>query len=130
MSPRVSDFMTPLVHRIEPRALLAEAKALMEEHGIRHLPVIDGEALVGILTMSDLYVLESMLSFDADRSTVGEAMSRDVFTVARDTPLGAVARGMAERQIGSAVVIEAEKPVGIFTATDGLRALAQILDTR
>lgn len=130
MSPRVSDFMTPVVHRVQPGALLAEAKALMEEHGIRHVPVLDGETLVGMLTMSDLYVLETMLSFDADRSTVGEAMSRDVFTVARDAPLGEVARGMAERHIGSAVVTEAGKPVGIFTATDGLRALAQILDTR
>jgi acetoin utilization protein AcuB len=130
MEPIINDYMTPLLHRLEPRATLTEAKALMAEHGIRHLPVIDRGEVVGIITMSDLYVLEALLDVETDDLTASDVMSEDVYTVQISARLGDVARGMAERHVGSAIVLEGSDPVGIFTATDGLKALAQILDRR
>jgi acetoin utilization protein AcuB len=47
-----------------------------------------------------------------------------------DTPVDEVAREMADRRYGCAVVIEGGKVVGVFTTTDALRALSELLDRR
>lgn len=130
MAQTISEYMSPMIHFIGPKQSLTEAKALMEEYGIRHLPVIDAGEVTGMLTMSDLFVIDSLLSVDNDKTRVDEAMSKDVYTADAATPLAEVAKVMADRHIGSAVILRDGKPAGIFTATDGMRALAQILDSK
>lgn len=53
--------------------------------------------------------------------TVGEVMTRDVATVAPDDPMEAALRRMNERDIGSVVVVEGDRPVGIVTERDVVR---------
>ncbi|MCC7384421.1 MAG: CBS domain-containing protein [Deltaproteobacteria bacterium] len=120
--------MTRLAHWVEPGSTISEAKALMEEHGVRHLPVMEAGKIAGMLTLSDVYIIESMLAVDPDKFLVESAMSLDAFVVDADAPLAEVARGMSERHIGSAIVQRADRVEGIFTASDGLRALGEILD--
>jgi len=130
MVPRVMvlvDYMTPLVHVLEPDAKLAEAKALMEQHGVRHLPVIEGERVLGMVTMSDVFVLEHTLGTDDEATMVKEVMTKDLYQAEGNTPLGEVARAMVERRIGSAIVLHDGKPAGVFTTTDALRALGDAL---
>ncbi len=122
----VDDYMTPLVYVLAPEDTLAEAQDLMSQSGVRHLPVVEGEAVLGIVTLSDLFVHGHLLG-TGDAVPVKDLMSRDLFSVDGSAALGEVARTMAARRVGSAVVLHQGKPAGVFTTTDALRALADAL---
>lgn len=126
----IRSFMTldPVV--ISSDRSLAEAHRLMRERGIRHLPVVDRGALVGVVSQRDLYLLETLRGVDPAADLVGEAMTPQPYAVAPDAPLEEVARVMAERKYGSAVVVERGSVVGLFTTVDALRALASVISRR
>jgi acetoin utilization protein AcuB len=116
---------TPVV--IASARTLAEAHQMMRDHGIRHLPVVDEGRLVGIVSQRDLYLLETLRGIDVSSEKVSEAMSPVPYTTSPDAPLEEVAREMAEHKYGSAVVVERQKVVGLFTTVDALRALSSVL---
>jgi acetoin utilization protein AcuB len=128
--PQVHEYMTPTPLTIGADQTLSHAHAMMREHGIRHLPVLVGGKLEGILSDRDLSLLETMRDVDPARVTVEEAMTLVVYTVAPDAPLDEVADHMADHKIGSVVVLTGGKVSGVFTAVDGLRALADVLRGR
>ena len=103
---------------------------MMNEYKIRHLPVLEGGKLVGLLTDRDLRLVESFKDVDATKLKVEEAMSSVVFSVEPDAALDEVVGTMAERKYGSAVVMQNGKVVGIFTTVDVCRALAELLHSR
>jgi nucleotide-binding universal stress UspA family protein len=122
--PTVAHLMTlgPLV--IEKHQSLTEASGRMEIMSVRHLPVIDGSKLVGMLSEGDILRLRLLRpEASPDVLSVADAMSRDPFTVAPDALASEVARAMAERKIGAAVVVDEGRIAGIFTTSDALRAL-------
>jgi len=57
-------------------------------------------------------------------------MSQSVYSVTPDTPIDSVVSEMAARKYGSAIVMQNEKVVGIFTTIDVCRAFAELLHTR
>lgn len=126
MTRVVNDYMTPLVYVLSPEATLQEAQDMMSQSGVRHLPVVDGEAVLGIVTLSDLFVHGHLLG-TGDAVPVKDLMSRELYQVEGTADLGEVARTMATRRVGSAIVLHGGKPAGVFTATDALRALADAL---
>ena len=100
---------------------------MMREHGIRHLPVLDGGKLVGIISERDVYLLERYRRLDPDQ-TVEDAMNQDVYTADPDDPVDAVVEKMAERKYGSSVVVGRRDHIeGIFTTVDGMQVLADVL---
>ncbi|AGP42218.1 hypothetical protein SCE1572_51580 [Sorangium cellulosum So0157-2] len=109
---------------------LAHAHKLMREHRIRHLPVLDGGILVGVISERDLHLIETLRDVDPEKVTVEEAMTPAVYTISPDAPLDEVSREMAEHKYGSAIVLDRGKVVGVFTMTDGMRALAHLLEAR
>ena len=124
---RVGQFMTKKPHCIARGEPLHEAHRLMRARHVRHLPVLEGERLVGIVSERDLYLLETLRSVDPGKEPVAEAMTEHPFTVAPDTPLRFVLEEMRRKKYGSAVVMENNEVVGIFTRTDALRALEGML---
>ncbi|MCA9705245.1 MAG: CBS domain-containing protein [Myxococcales bacterium] len=120
----IRDFMTPSVHTISMESTLPEARNLMQEHGIRHLPVLDEGKLVGLLSDRDLARLEGFPMVDFNLVSVPDAMSEQPYVVSPDTAALEVVRTMRDQRYGSAIVTEAGKVVGVFTTTDALRALA------
>ncbi len=133
----VAKIMTPAPVMVEPNAPLREVRRLIVEHGIRHVPVVSSDGLVGII--SDRDIQEALPSpadpagateFAAamDRITVWEVMTEDVITVTPRTPLAEAANLLAKRKIGCLPVMEAGRLVGIATETDILRAFATLLD--
>lgn len=128
--PSVQKYMTTSPHTIGKDQSLAHAHAILKEHRIRHLPVLDGGALVGMLTERDLALIESLSSVDPSGLKVEDAMTPQPFSVHPDSPLDRVAQEMAEKRYGSAVVVTNNKVVGIFTAVDAMTALADLLHTR
>ncbi len=127
MKRMVKEFMTADVQTIGSGQPLTAAHRIMTDQGIRHLPVLEKKKLVGMVTMRDLHLVETLPGVDPKKVTVEEAMSQDTFAVSPEASLTTVAREMAKHKYGSAVVMRGESVVGIFTTIDALRALDAVL---
>jgi acetoin utilization protein AcuB len=112
---------------LAPEATLAAALEMMRRRSIRHLPVMRGDQLVGIVSDRDLGECRTVPHFDPDLVTVEEIMQKDVLVVAPAATIADVAELMIARRAGSAVVADHGRIVGIFTTVDALRSLAEIL---
>jgi acetoin utilization protein AcuB len=121
--------MTPFPYSIEGSEPIARAKAMMEEHGIRHLPVTEDRELVGVLSDRDIRVARRVggQANDAVELDVASVCSRPPYVVELSAALDDVVLEMAERGIGSAVVVRQGKLAGILTTTDVCRVLAEVL---
>jgi acetoin utilization protein AcuB len=106
---------------------LAAAHQMMREHQVRHLPVLDGGRIVGLVSQRDLALIESLPDVNPAEVLVEDAMVEDVFTVAPDAPIAEAIESMIERKLGSALVCEHERVVGVFTTIDALRVLHEVL---
>jgi acetoin utilization protein AcuB len=108
---------------------LREAKRVMRANSIRHLPVLEHGTLVGIVSERDVQMVEALVrGTPLSDVPCEQAMSQAVYTVSPSTPLQVAARHMAEHRLGSAVVMKGSKVVGVFTTTDALAALADVID--
>ena len=125
--PLVEQFMTHCPHTIGQEQTLNVAHQMMRQHHIRHLPVLHGGKLVGMLSQRDLHFIESLRDVDPERVTVSEAMSTDTYAIGPRSSLRNVAEEMADHRYGSAVIVDRERVVGILTTVDGMRALALVL---
>lgn len=125
--PPISRYMTYQPWTIRRDAPLARARAMMRDHQIRHLPVLDGGALVGILSVRDLEIFDRGHG-GAREVTVEDAMTQDVHTVESRDPVDQVVDFMVAHKHGCAVVIDRHNEIeGIFTTVDGLQMLAELL---
>jgi CBS domain-containing membrane protein len=114
---------------------LAEARSLMQEHRIRHLPVVnDGGELVGLLTQSDvLAATDSILRDDDNRIRAREILIQDVMvtkvaTVDETASLRQAALFLEKHRIGCLPVVSEEKLVGIITDTDFVGVAINLLE--
>jgi acetoin utilization protein AcuB len=128
-NPQVVTYTTPFPYSIDVDAPLAEAHALVRKHHFRHLPVTSNQAIVGILTDRDINLVlgPDFGSPDERELRVRHAYVERPCVVPASTPVATVARTMADNRIGSAIVTNSDKLVGIFTVTDACRALAEVL---
>jgi acetoin utilization protein AcuB len=120
--------MTPSPHTIGRAQPLERAAAKMREHRVRHLPVLDGGELLGILSERDVAFVRALRDVDVAHLLVEDAMSIEPFAVEPDTALADVAREMRRHRYGSAVVRDGRDIVGIITTIDVLAALIGVLD--
>ncbi|HVZ72867.1 MAG TPA: CBS domain-containing protein [Polyangia bacterium] len=125
--PTVRQHMTPAPHTIGRGCSLAKANRTMKEHGVRHLPVLEGGKIIGLVTDRDVLLVESLPGVNPTDVTVEDAMVVDVFAVPPDAPVGEVVETMIDRKLGSAVVTEGDHVVGVFTTIDALRTLRAML---
>ncbi len=128
--PPIFKYMSTSPHTLGKEQTVSKAMQMMKEHGFRHLPVLDAGKLIGIVSDRDLKLYQSLRGADPENDPIEQVLDRDVFTVRADSPLDNVASEMAEKKFGSAVVLDHDKVVGIFTTVDALRALAELLHTR
>lgn len=127
LMPPISRYMTRQPWTIGPDATLAQAKELMHEHAVRHLPVLDAGDLVGIISERDIYLIER-LKYLGNGFVVEDAMVKEVYTADIDEPVDDVVEHMAAAKIGSTVVINRRYVIeGIFTTIDGMQVLADVL---
>ncbi len=125
----IEQFMTPDPVCIDASATVIEAYRKMQSSGCRHLPVLQGGKLVGIVSQRGLYRLETLVNVDRANDPVIDAM--DVpYAVSADAPLLEVAEEMARRKAGSCVVTKAGRVTGIFTTNDALTALGSVLSAQ
>ena len=127
MGPRIGRFMTLGPRTIGAKEMLAAAHQAMRTHDIRHLPVLDGSRLVGLISQRDLYLIETLKGVDPAEVMVEEAMSDTPFVIDPEASLARVVREMAKHKCGCAVVADRGEVVGVFTTTDALRVLDALL---
>jgi acetoin utilization protein AcuB len=127
LMPTLARYMTRKPWTIDRTAKMTEAHRLMREHQIRHLPVVDGDRVVGIVSMRDLHLLETLPGVSPDEVDVEDAMSTELFVASESDELADIVERMVEARVGSAVVMDPQGLVGIFTSVDAMRALADIL---
>jgi acetoin utilization protein AcuB len=128
----VQDSMTQEVVTVAPETTAAEALALCRMNRIRHLPVLQGGRLVGVISDRDLRAATPALGDQAraealHRLRIADEMARDVVTARPEDPIEDAAMAMYERKIGCLPVIDGEDLVGIVTSSDVLRALVRLV---
>ncbi len=124
----VGDCMTPNPITIPSDLSLADAAERMYEHGIRHLPVMGGGHIVGLVSERDIALVMGIPGIDKNRVEVTEAMVSNPYIVAPDAALEDVVAIMHERKIGTAVVMEGGEMRGIFSVIDALAVLLFMLE--
>jgi len=130
--------MTRKLITVSPDDSVEKAVQLFRQRSVRHLLVLQGERLVGILSDRDLiHAMEPLrakqrkllnvggLFFLLEPVEVQEIMSRDVITIAPDLSIQDAAAFMVSSRFGALPVVANEKLVGIITETDLLRCLAK-----
>ena len=128
--PTISKYMTTSPHTIGVDQPMAHAHKLIREHRIRHLPVLRGGQLIGVLSDGDLHLIETLKDVDPEKVLVEDAMTQTPYFVSPETPLDEVVGNMAEHKYGCVVVMQNHKVVGIFTTVDACRAFAEMLHGR
>ena len=121
----VRECMSRLPAETDRREPLEAVVANMREQHCHHVPIMDGTHLFGILSRQDLHELALREGTRKDL-VAGDVCTRDPLTVAPLTPIVEVARAMVERQVGSALVVDGDVLVGIFTSTDALKLIASL----
>jgi CBS domain-containing protein len=133
----VRDLMRRDVVTLEAADTLDLAEGIMRLGRIRHLPVVSGDRVVGILSQRDLFraAVSSLLQLrgDAEREwlatiPVKAVMTPQVFTVAPSVSLRAAVRLMIEKRIGCLPVVEDGRLVGLLSESDCLTHLARLLE--
>lgn len=123
----VRQVMTQEPVTISPSVTLGDVIEILRNWGMRHLPVVDGDRLVGVISDRDVY--KHLALGQTHKALVQDAMSQHPYAVAPSESLAKVATQMAENKFGCTVVVDADRQVkGIFTTTDALYILAQLLN--
>ncbi len=130
----VQDHMTTKLITVKSNTSLWKAWEMMQTHRIRHLPVIEGKRLIGMITDRDLRQLmpsslsppEELERFQAwgTQVKIADVMSRKLFLVTPQTPTPEALRIILERRVGCTPVIRGSTLVGILTTRDLLWAMA------
>jgi acetoin utilization protein AcuB len=124
----IREVMHPEPITVSPTTKLNEAYNIMEKEGIRHLPVMENNKLVGIVTDRDLRLATSKLTKHPCEveTEIKEIMSHPVQTTNPSDPIEIATRTMRELKIGCLPVVEDIKLVGIVTGMDLLDALLML----
>jgi acetoin utilization protein AcuB len=128
--PKVQKYMTTTPHSIGVDQSLSAAQKMMREYTIRHLPVMEGGKLRGIITDRDLKLAMGINGVDPEKTLIEEIATEDPYITTPEASLDEVVSILAERKIGSALVVDNHKLVGIFTATDALQAFVEHLHAK
>ncbi|MFA7585628.1 MAG: CBS domain-containing protein [Novosphingobium sp.] len=123
----VEEYTTPNPVTAGEDMLIDDLRRLMEEHGIRHLPIVRGGTVVGVISDRDARLVAGLDFEKKLQVRAADIMASDPLTVSAATPLDEVAYAMSEQKIGSVIVNDENGQfLGIFTVTDALNALIEI----
>jgi acetoin utilization protein AcuB len=121
---------------VSPETTVPDALTLMEKIGIRRLPVVDKDRLVGIVTLLDLVRASPSqatslsiweMNYLLAKLPVRDVMAKTVLTVSPETPIDEAAKLMREHRLGGLPVVSEGKLAGIITETDIFTAFLDML---
>jgi acetoin utilization protein AcuB len=120
---RIADLMTRQPWTVQLDDSAAVARRMLAEREIHHLPVLDGDRVVGMVTERDLVLVQ-------DHSATVADVVAPAHHVSRETPLGEVLDLMTSHHYDAVVISEDGHVEGIFTTSDALRVLAELVRGR
>lgn len=131
----IESIMTTELITVPPSASLAEARSLMQENRIHHLPVVtEDDTLVGLLTLTDVLAATDSKLRDSDSRIhaadicIREVMVTDVITVDDRASLRQAALFIEKHKIGCLPVLSDGKLRGIITDTDFVAVAINLLE--
>ena len=129
----VSTIMTKNVVKLNLTDDLTKAEMLFKKHKIRHMPVVTGNKIVGMLSYTDLLRISFVDAVDDDADvvdvtvynmfTVEQVMTKKLVYVNLETNIKDVAEILAEREFHALPIVEGDLLVGIVTTTDLIKYL-------
>jgi acetoin utilization protein AcuB len=132
----VKNWMSKNVITIEESDAMQDAMRLLKEHGIRRLPVMDKDRLVGIVTDRDLKKASASdatslevheLLYLLTQVKVKDIMTKDPITVPPDYTVEETAQVLLGNKISGVPVVDpGGKVIGIITQTDLFRVLISL----
>lgn len=123
----VEEFTTPNPVTATEELSIDELRQLMQQCGVRHLPIVREGRVVGVVSDRDVRVAQGLSAEHQIQVRAADIMATDPVAVTAGTPLDEVAYTMSDRKIGSVIVNEdSGEFLGIFTVTDALNALIEI----
>ena len=129
-APKIAKYMTTAPYAVRFDAPLTEVMELMKKHHCRHLPVIREGKAFGLISERDIKNVMSFQGANPKALHAEDICGDEPYLTKPDALLSDVASEMSERRIGSALVLDNGKLVGIFTTTDACRALSDICSQR
>jgi acetoin utilization protein AcuB len=129
------DWMKQDVLTLGPEASAFKGLRLCRERRIRHIPIVEDDRLVGIVSDRDIRSVSSPLGDlqrvdTLKRTRLEDVMTRKVITAAPEDTIVHAAQEMYERKIECLPVVSGEKLVGIVTSADVMRALVAVIGVR
>lgn len=130
----VTQIMSKELIALNPTQTLYDAERLFNKHSIRHIPVVEGERIIGVISRADLLRIsfadlteneESVESVVYDMYTIPQVMTKVPVTVESETTVKEVAEILARQSFHSVPVVEQGKLVGIVTTTDLINYLLE-----
>lgn len=126
----IDKVMTPDPATVSPQSSAAEARRLLESNVIHHLPVVEGERLVGIISSSDflkLYLLDDKLAIFA-RATVDQIMETNVAVLKKNSTLREAIEKLSMGNFHALPVVDRKRRLlGIVTSSDLMNELMRLL---
>jgi len=129
----VSTIMTKNVIKLNVTDDLTKAEMLFKKHHIRHIPVVNSNKIIGMLSYTDLLRISFVDAVDDDDEvvdvtvynmfTVEQVMAKKLVTVAPETTIKEVAEILSSREFHALPVVEGDLLVGIVTTTDIIKYL-------
>lgn len=126
----VSQIMTKEVVSLTVKDNLSDAEKLFKEHNIRHLPIVNGNELIGILSYSDLLKISfSELSDDEEKVdttvfnmySIEQVMAKNPVSVSSDKTIREVTEILSKHSFHSLPVVDNGELKGMVTTTDLLK---------
>jgi|YNPBryunderm2012_1023409.scaffolds.fasta_scaffold12067_2 acetoin utilization protein AcuB len=121
---KVRNWMITDLIVVSPKDTVESAIQIMQQHSIRHLPVVEDNRLVGLVTESSL---RPYLSPEKLRLPLREVMIINPITIDPEASIDEAARLIYKYKIGGLPVISQGKLVGIITITDILEAFIELM---
>ena len=129
----ISTIMTQDVIKLNLEDNLTKAETLFKKHHIRHIPVVNGNKIIGMLSYTDLLRISFVDAVDDDEDdvdatvynmfTVEQVMAKNLVTISPETTIKEAAEILATREFHALPVCTGNLLVGIVTTTDLIRYL-------
>lgn len=135
----VGERMSQPVISVSPETPIHDALAMFKKEHIRRAPVVQDGKMVGIVTETDLLNASPSpvstlsvweMNYLLSKVTVSQVMSRQVISVAKDTPIEEAARILADNKLGGLPVLDGDNVVGIITETDLFKVFLELMGAR
>ncbi|WP_396169667.1 CBS domain-containing protein [Flavobacterium sp.] len=131
----VSTIMTKNVVKLHLSDDLTKAESLFKKHHIRHIPVVNGNLIVGMLSYTDLLRISFADAIDEEEQeidvtvynmfSVEQVMAKNIVKVAPETSIKEVAQILSKSEFHALPIVEGDLLVGIVTTTDLIKYLLE-----